>query len=350
MVKSYLEQCRQELLELQIDLTNQVQKIDLLMKEKIELIQYIESSEDESYDSFVPQNFRSDMNRQKIKNIRDELKQYEDRVEDLQNRSENVEYKIKEIESVIQVNKENESLDSDMKRKLDDNEFFRLKVLQTQELERQRIARDLHDSVVQNLTSLIHRIELCNRLMDMDKERCKIELQNMSRTLRDTIQQMREDIYDLHPISLDDVGLDITIQKEIERLIKNSNLKFSFKSKGDHYGILPVISLTIFRIIQEACNNTIHHANAKNFWISMEYGDSDISFHIEDDGCGFDLNQDKQDSGVFYSGFGLSAMYERVYLLSGTINIQSEINHGTKIDVVIPKKEVIDDGNQNYDC
>lgn len=340
MVKSYLEKCRQELLELQIDLTNQVQKIDMMMKEKIELIQYIELSEDPGYDSFSPQNFRTDMNQQKIRSIKKELKQYEEKVEDLRNRHENVASKIKEIESVIQMNKENESYDTAMKQKLDDNDIFRLKVLETQELERQRIARDLHDTVVQNLTSMIHRIELCNRLMDMDKERCRVELKTMSRTLRDTIQQMREDIYNLHPISLDDVGLDTTIEKEMERLLKNSNLKFSFQSKGDHYGILPVISLTIFRIIQEACNNTIRHANANNFMILIEYTKDSISLTIEDDGCGFNIEQDKQESGVFYSGFGLSAMYERVYLLSGTINIHSEIGHGTRIEVVIPKKGV----------
>ena len=97
-----------------------------------------------------------------------------------------------------------------------------LSILEIQENERQRISRELHDSTVQNLTSIVHKTELCNKLLDIDPIRCRLELTMMSRTLRDIIDDTRKLIYNLRPMSFDDIGLDVTIERAIDK-IKNDD-------------------------------------------------------------------------------------------------------------------------------
>lgn len=210
-------------------------------------------------------------------------------------------------------------------------------MLEFQENERNRIARDIHDSTVQNLTSLIHKVELCTKLIDKDLIRTKLEMQTMILTLRNTIDDLRSIIYNLRPMSIDDLGLVATV----ERHVKNLNLNQSFNTKlkviNKEYKLLPIVNLTIFRVIQEACNNIIKHAKAKNVLITLNYGKENLEIEIEDDGVGFDADRrirPRED----LSGLGVSIMKERVFLLSGNICFYNLESGGTKIKVTIPNE------------
>lgn len=211
-----------------------------------------------------------------------------------------------------------------------------LQILQTQELERKRIARDLHDSTVQNLTSLIHKTELCSKYVDIDSIRTKLELEIMKKTIRTTINDMREIIFDLRPMSLDDLGLIPTIERYIEQIMQTNDIKINFTYMNDKNDINSIINFTLFRIIQEACNNVIKHANASDINIALTYNDSVIKLLIEDDGVGFDISEQMEESCKSSTNFGLSIMKERVYLLSGQIHIESKKNKGTIINIKVP--------------
>ena len=209
-------------------------------------------------------------------------------------------------------------------------------MLEIQEKDRQRIARDLHDSTVQNLTSLIHKSELCSRLVDIDPVRAKLELNTMSITLKSVINEIREIIYNLKPMSLDDLGLTITIERYINQLLMYHDINISFTHNNDKKGILPVIKLSVFRMIQEACNNAIKHSEATDINIDLKYHDDFITLTVKDNGRGFDLDNKKDYPSSDYHGYGLPIMKERVYLLSGTIKIQSSLNKGTIVTITIP--------------
>ena len=99
-----------------------------------------------------------------------------------------------------------------------------INILDLQERDRQRIARDLHDSTVQNLTSLIHKIQLCLRLVDMDPVRTKLELGSMTNTLKAVINELREIIYNLKPMSLEDLGLLLTVERYANQLMMNHDI------------------------------------------------------------------------------------------------------------------------------
>lgn len=207
----------------------------------------------------------------------------------------------------------------------------KIKMLEIQEAERQRIARELHDSTVQNLTCLIHKTEMCFKLMDLDPIRCKLELQTMKNNLRDIVSDMREVIYDLRPMSFDDMGVQVTIQRFLNS-IKN-DVKVRYRCDGEVYKLPQIVELSIFRIIQEATNNVLKHAEATEINIVIKYQTKCVIIEIGDNGKGFDSNQKERDN---YTGFGLSMMKERVFLLSGKIKIDTEKGQGTKISIEIP--------------
>lgn len=231
-------------------------------------------------------------------------------------------------------------IEKDMVEEKENNVNIHIKMLEAQELERQRIARDLHDSTVQNLTNCVHKLEYISKIIDTDPERSKMELIMLEKNTRTVINEMREIIYNLRPMSFEDIGIDVTIERELIRLENIGNIKINYTVNGKaDDNIKPVISLTIFRIVQEACNNAIKHSKASSIDVVLNYNSNNIELSISDDGVGFDLDlYDNNNPDDINSGFGLSMMKERVFLLSGKFNIKSSKNKGTIINVVVPLK------------
>jgi two-component system sensor histidine kinase DegS len=211
-----------------------------------------------------------------------------------------------------------------------------LSILEAQEIERQRIARDLHDSTVQNLTSMVHKSELCIKLIDIDAIRAKLELTAMSNTIKTVINDMRGIIYNLKPMTLDDLGLTITVQRYANKIMDLNNIHVMVQTNNEVKEILPVIKLTLFRIIQEACNNVIKHAGATMIDIDIFYEEHRVKVIVRDNGLGFNIDKLQTNSTEQSSSFGLSIMKERIALLSGTLDIQSEKGKGTVVTVSVP--------------
>lgn len=218
------------------------------------------------------------------------------------------------------------------------HEDYRIKLLETQEFDRNRISRDLHDSTVQSLTSLVHKTELCGKLLDIDLIRARLELQSMTETIRAIINDMREIIYDLHPTSLNNFGLDAAIDSYCTRIKRNHEIDISLKVTGKEKNLSSIVRVTLYRIVQEACSNVIKHASARHLTVSVLYEEEKTKLEIEDDGAGFDIAavKNKKLSEEELCGFGLFTMKERAYLLGGTFSIESNPGNGTKIMVVVP--------------
>ena len=214
---------------------------------------------------------------------------------------------------------------------------YSIKLLETQEMDRNRISRDLHDSTVQSLTGLVHKMEYCSRLVEKDPVRVKLELQSMIELNKEIINGMREIIYDLRPMSLNNIGLVATIESYCLHLRRYNNLDVVFKVDGHEQGLSSIVTVTLYRIIQEACNNSIKHSKANKISIHLSYIENNIELDIQDNGIGFDIAQveerSKEDS---LNGFGLSTMKERARLLSGAFSIDTKPGAGTKIHVFVP--------------
>lgn len=211
-------------------------------------------------------------------------------------------------------------------------------ILETQEMERKRIARDLHDSTVQNLTNLVHKTEFCSKMIDRDAIQVKLELMTMMENIRHTIDDMRRIIYDLRPMSIDDLGLIPTVQKLVEdnqKIYPDVNVNIGIKSEVDEIDLPSVVSLTIFRIIQEACNNMYKYAEASEAFIDFQFQEELIMVTIRDNGVGF-LKEELEKQDKKQSGFGISIMQERAQLLGGTLEVQSVPGEGTTIHLEVP--------------
>lgn len=211
-------------------------------------------------------------------------------------------------------------------------ENIELEFLEKQELERKRIARELHDSIVQNLTTLIYKTELCSKLIFKDPVQAQLEMCMMSDTLRSCIKEMRDIIYDLRPMELDDLGLDIALEQFITQMTMQNEVKMKIIETGEAQEFLPVVNMTLFRIITEACNNAVRHGNSQNIEINLIYGLNYFSVKIKDDGCGFEVNNEL----IEKKNFGISIMRERAHLLKGEFQIQSKPEKGTVVEVKIP--------------
>ncbi len=242
----------------------------------------------------------------------------------------------KALECITQYNKyyqTSEARTTDNERKIKQNG---LEILEAQESERQRIARDLHDSTVQNLTSLVHKSELCIKLIDIDAIRSKLELSAMSNTLKVVINDMRGIIYNLKPMTLDDLGLTVTVQRFANRIMNMTSIQVKVFSNEETKNILPVIKLTLFRVIQEACNNTIKHAQANLILIDINYQMDKVCVSIKDNGIGFNKEEISSRGSDQQSSFGLSNIKERISLLSGALDITSESGTGTIVTISVP--------------
>ena len=210
-----------------------------------------------------------------------------------------------------------------------------LSILDAQEKERQRIARDLHDTSLQNLTHLVHKVELSSLYIDEDPVKAKLELATIEKGIRKVIEEIRNSIFDLRPMSVDDLGLRETIEKLISVL--NQDMQFRIETDIDEISVTQsdpntyVLFISMYRLVQECVQNAIKHSGGNKIIVKLkDYGNT-YQIGVQDNGTGFDLESALKKE----KHFGLSVIKERVLFLGGKLNIDSQ--HGTSIEIEIPK-------------
>lgn len=340
MVESYLKNLRREYLSEKKKLEEDLQTLEAELKEKIQLKKVLESEIDESYASFVPRDLNPET-RKRLDEISKSQHTILEEIEAKQKSLENFIQKIDELDNVIKIEKNTSMLRkkeaSDVEKCVLNNKEYRIRLLETQEEERYRISRELHDDTVQNLTSLVHKSELCSKLIEMDPIRCKLELLSMAQFLREIISDTRKMIFDLRPMTFDDIGLDVAVERTLDKLETEVPKKINFHVEGESYPLKSVVGITVLRIIQEACSNALRHGQASKIDVMLKYEEEQLILQVEDNGIGFHVEKINCAEKENFSGFGIDTMKERVYLLSGTITIDSKIGEGTKILVSVPR-------------
>lgn len=342
MVIDFLNKIRSELLENKLSLEAEQNSIKIKLSENIKFIEKLKEEDIQNFDAFSPRKHNTNL-RESIKSLEEEQSALSESSENVKRQLMDLNSRLYELDSVLKVAKKQKAAQLKSNNScLEKKDFVKLKILETQENERQRIARELHDSSVQNLTSIVHKTELCSKLVEIDPIRCKLELSAISKTIREIIEEMRKMIYNLHPMSFDDIGFDVTLERALSK-IQEKGIHTSYSVEGDPVPLKSVVALTLLRVITEACNNSLKHAQASRISVKICYESDFVKMVIKDDGQGFDVAGQENDIREDYSGFGLSTMRERICLLSGKIDIISKIGEGTKIIIEVPiddKKEV----------
>ena len=213
-------------------------------------------------------------------------------------------------------------------------------LMKAQENERQRISRYLHDNVAQDLSLLNIGMETLFDDQPSVSVKIKQKSSELSKILKRLISAVRNFAYDLHPPSLDQLGLVRTVYQYCEEFAEKNQINIDFFAAGMDDLTIPFdTEINLYRIIQEALWNIKKHADAANVTLKMVASFPYIILRIEDDGKGFDIN-DRMVSAVKEKRMGLRSMEERVNLLNGKIKIQSRPAEGTKIVIEVPYKEI----------
>lgn len=239
------------------------------------------------------------------------------------------------ISNQIAVAIENAKLYEELQRKEEMRGDLLHLIISTQEEERRRIARGLHDEISQALTSLTVNLEALANALPLDADNMRNRLRGIQSTAIRTLDEIHKVIWELRPTLLDDLGLVAAVEWLAETHLEASNIKVHLETAGMERRLPSKIETAIFRIIQEAITNIIRHANAESACISLDFEESHVVTHVEDDGRGFDIDEAMR-ATKRGRGLGLLSMKERAELLGGVFSIRSNPGQGTQIDVRIP--------------
>jgi PAS domain S-box-containing protein len=209
-------------------------------------------------------------------------------------------------------------------------------LLQAQEVERQRLAHDLHDHLAQDLSALkISFDTFCDRHQEISTG-ARQKMSELSRKLHGVILAVRDLAYDLRPPSLDEAGLVNALDEYCEEYSSKNDIEIEFLPVGlDESKLDFDTKITLYRLVQEALSNVRRHADASHVFIRLVPSFPNIILRIEDDGRGFDVAA-RLAAAHYEKRMGIVGMKERVTLLRGTMEIQSRPAQGTKIVVELP--------------
>ncbi len=205
------------------------------------------------------------------------------------------------------------------------------RTVQAQELERQRIARDLHDETGQTLTALGLGLRGLAGTINTHPERAASQAQQLEELAARGLSELQRMVYGLRPPQLDELGLAAGLRWYTQEVNQRFNHPITFSTSVDDAGLSDEIRLTVFRIAQEAITNAIRHADASLITVNLEGSGSELELCIVDDGHGFDVD------GVLAreecSCLGLLGMIERASLIGAQCRIRSTIGEGTTVEV-----------------
>lgn len=208
------------------------------------------------------------------------------------------------------------------------------RVMRAQEDERRRVARELHDTVAQDLAAL--RLEVERLGARADSAPLRAELAALERRASEVLESVRRTLFDLRLTVLENLGFLPTIQWHLERMEKQNGIRGMLAVRGDEREPPYDTAVALFRIFQESLQNVIAHAKAEHVSVTVTLGEDAGEMVIEDDGVGFDLDGVRGPAAETGHGLGLLGMEERARLVAGHVRVESAIGEGTTVTVNVP--------------
>lgn len=206
-------------------------------------------------------------------------------------------------------------------------------VIQAQEDERMRIARELHDSTSQSLTTLLVGL---HNLSDAAPEALKSDIEDIRRVVSSTLDEVHALAWQLRPSVLDDLGLVVALGRYVADFERRFNVPVDFAVHGLDDRLPATLETSLYRIVQEGLTNIARHAHANQASVLIDQRNQTIRIIIEDDGRGFDHAA----HAMSEKSLGLQGIRERALLLGGKLTIESQPGQGTSLFVEIPLGEL----------
>lgn len=210
------------------------------------------------------------------------------------------------------------------------------KIISAQEDERRKISRQIHDGPAQALSNFILQTEIALRVFDVDNEKAKDELQNLKNSASNTFANVRDFIFDLRPMMLDDLGLIPTVRRYVEAFREKTGLEISMVVTGTERRLEPHREVLCFRSIQQLLGNVRDHAQATQVKLNLILDEQEFRVTIEDNGVGFVPSEVLVESEM---PKGLTALEDRVHQVGGEFSLESEPDQGTRVTISIPTRD-----------
>lgn len=206
-------------------------------------------------------------------------------------------------------------------------------IVNAQEAERQRLSRQMHDGPAQALSNFILQTEIAMRLLDVDPAQAKDELGNLKMSAMGTFQKVRNFIFELRPMMLDDLGLIPTLRKYSDAFKEQTGLDVNVTVTGTERRLEPYLEVMIFRAVQELLGNAARHSQASMVKVHLDLGNDFLRVSVDDNGKGFDQESLKESSNL-----GLKLIRERAEMLGGSFEIDSAVGSGARISFTVQAK------------
>ncbi|BCV23441.1 sensor histidine kinase [Gelria sp. Kuro-4] len=209
-----------------------------------------------------------------------------------------------------------------------------LSVVMAQEEERKRVAREIHDGPAQSLANIVMRAEFCLKLMEVNPAMLREELYSLMDLVRRSLQDVRKIIFDLRPMSLDDLGLVPALERYVEQYMNDYGIYVEIVVVGKEYELPSPLVVAVFRVVQESMTNIRKYARATEVLTKIEFLKNRINVVVRDNGCGFDVERVMAEKSG--TAFGLVGMRERIQLLKGKFEVKSSPGRGTEVILSVP--------------
>lgn len=206
-------------------------------------------------------------------------------------------------------------------------------LVNAQETERQRLSRQMHDGPAQALSNFILQTEIAMRLFDVDAAQAKEELNNLKSSAMGTFQKVRNFIFELRPMMLDDLGLVPTVRRYADAFKNQASLDVSVTVTGNERRLEPYLEVMLFRALQELLGNAARHSQATQVKVMLDMGDDRVRVSVDDNGRGFDPDAVQQGTSL-----GLKLIRERAEMLGGNFEVDSAVGRGTRITFAVPAR------------
>ena len=206
-------------------------------------------------------------------------------------------------------------------------------LVNAQEAERQRLSRQMHDGPAQALSNFILQTEIAMRLLDVDPTQARDELGNLKVSAMGTFQKVRNFIFELRPMMLDDLGLIPTIRRYADAFKEQTGLDVNVTVSGNERRLESYLEVMVFRAVQELMGNAARHSQATLLKLNVDLTDVLIRVSVDDNGRGFDIES------VQEQNLGLKLIRERAEMLGGTFEIDSAAGKGTRVMFSLPVRK-----------
>lgn len=345
-MRDELEVKKNELIEVKnrlsvvIDEVDYLEKIDRSMRNKL-----VEESKklSESDNNFFKEIYEEALDiRVKYVTKQNEEKELVQKRDSLERTLKNYSLSIQEAEGAVnQINIALGYLEGNVLNILNDkDEKFQMitgiKILENQELERRRIAREIHDGPAQYIANAMMRVDFCKVVVKKDLDKGIRELDDLKSNVRMALKEVRGIIYDLRPLSLEELGLYEAIKEMVNIISSENNIIIKALVDEGEYKVDKIIQVATYRIIQEIFNNMKKHSKAKFVELRINYIKDCICIYIQDDGVGFNVKETLLKVKQKGNCYGLIGIFERVKQLRGKIEIKSSYGNGTTYKIRLP--------------